>query len=168
MTCHSGCLTGGTNTLNNDRTTIITASRWDQPSYSYWLPNETIHAQLNYVITSSLFGVNPLGTIFNGDINGDHVINMWELWRMADISPIMTSDPQLGDNGTLANRIYIDEGLQLNNLTLPNNIEYRVDNFNTNNITIQSNSNVTIDIDQGFNATGTFNAPAGAILIIKP
>jgi hypothetical protein len=168
MTCHSGCLTSGTNNLNNDRSVIITASRWNQVSSAYNLPGETIHAQLNYIETSALFGQDPLGTAFNGDNNGDGVINMWELWRIADVSPIMTSDPQLGNTGGLANLIYIDEGLQFNNATLPNPIEYRVDNFNTNNTTIQNNSNITIDIDQGFNATGTFNAPVGVILNIRP
>lgn len=80
----------------------------------------------------------------------------------------MTSDPQFGNPGALAILIYIDEGLQLNNETLPNNIEYRVDNFTTTNTTIQNNSTVTIDIDQVFNATGTFNAPVGAALNIRP
>jgi len=168
MTCRSGCLAHGTVTLNNNRTVLITSSNWNQNSQAYNLPGETIHAQFNYVTTSALFGQDPLGTAFNGDNNGDGVINMWELWRIADISPIMTSDPQLGNVGALANLIYIDEGLQLNNETLPNNIEYRVDNFTTMNTTIQNNSNLTIDIDQGFNATGTFNAPVGAVLNIRP
>ncbi len=168
MTCHSGCLTGGTNTLNNDRTVIITASRWNQVSSAYTLPGETIHAQLNYVVTSALFGENPLGTTYDADNNGDSVINLWELWRDADVSPIMTSDPQLGNTSGLANMIYIDEGLQFNNITFPTNIEYRVDNFTTINGTIQNNSNVRINIDQNFNATGTFNAPSGATLEITP
>jgi len=168
MTCRSGCLAHGTVTLNNNRTVLITSSNWNQNSQAYNLPNETIHAQFNYVTTSALFGQDPLGTAFNGDNNGDGVINMWELWRIADVSPIMTSDPQLGNAGALANLIYIDEGLQLNNETLPNNIEFRVDNFTTTNTTIQNNSTVTIDIDQGFNATGTFNAPVGVVLNIRP
>ncbi|MFQ3578774.1 MAG: hypothetical protein SNJ71_01360 [Bacteroidales bacterium] len=168
MTCRSGCLAHGTVNLNNNRTVLITSSNWNQNSFAYILPGETIHAEFNYVTTSALFGQDPLGSSFNGDNNGDGVINMWELWRVADVSPIMRSYPQLGNAGALANLIYIDEGLQLNNATLPNNIEYRVDNFTTTNTTIQNNSNVTIDIDQGFNATGTFNAPVGAILNIRP
>ncbi len=168
MTCRSGCLAHGTVNLNNNRTVLITSSNWNQNSFAYTLPGETIHAEFNYVTTSALFGQDPLGTAFNGDNNGDGVINMWELWRVADVSPIMRSDPQLGNAGALANLIYINEGLQLNNATLPNSIEYRVNNFTTTNTIIQNNSNVTIDIDQGFNATGTFNAPVGAILNISP
>jgi len=168
MTCHSGCLAGGTNNLNNNRTVLITASRWDEPSWPYWLPGETIHAELNYVVTSSLFGEDPAGTAYDADNNGDNVINMWELWNEANTSPIMNSDPQLGNAGGLADMIYIDEGLQFNNITFPANVEYCVDNFNTINTTIQNNSNVTINIDQNFNATGTFNAPVGAILNIRP
>jgi len=168
MTCRSGCLAYGTVTLNDNRTVLITSSNWNQDSWGFFLQNETIHAEFNYVTTSALFGQDPLGTAFNGDNNGDDVINMWELWRFADVSPIMRSDPQLGNTGALANLIYIDEGLQLNNKTLPNNIEYRVDIFTTTNTTIQNNSTVTIDVDQGFNATGTFNAPVGAVLNIRP
>ncbi len=93
---------------------------------------------------------------------------MWELWRIADISLIMTSDPQLGNAGALANLIYIDEGLNLNNATLPINIEYRVANLTATNATIQNNSTVTIDIEQGFSATGTFNASVGSVLNIRP
>lgn len=132
------------------------------------MPNETIHAQFNYITTSTLFGQDPLGTPFNGDNNGDGVIKIWKLWRIADVSPIMTSDPQLGNAGGLAKLIYIDEGLQFNNATLPSSIEYRVDNFNINNTTIIKNSNVMIDIDQNFNATGTFNAQLRATLNIHP
>ena len=167
MTCHSGCLTGGTNTLINNRTVVITASRWNQVSNGNFFPGETIHAQLNWIVTSALFGEDPTGTAFDADINDDNVINLLELWRNADISPIMTSDPQLGNSGFLAYRIYINEELHLNNRTLPNFIEYRVDNFNTHNTVIRNNSQVTIDIDQEFNATGTFYAPIGARLIIK-
>jgi hypothetical protein len=178
MTCLSGCLTSGANNLNNDKTVLITSSSWDKPSPPYPLtyslqPQITIqHAAFNYVITSVLYGQDPTGQppicTDDPDSNGDGVLNMWELWNEADQNCILTSDPQLGDNGSLANRVYIDEGLQFNDVTLPNTIEYRVANFNTNNTTIQNNSNVTIVIDQGFNATGTFIAPLGTTLNIRP
>ncbi|NVO09088.1 MAG: hypothetical protein HXX16_03910 [Bacteroidales bacterium] len=168
MTCHSGCLAYGNINLNNSRTVLITSSNWNQNSFGYWMPSETIHAQFNHVETSALYGQDPLGVPFNGDSNADRVISMWELWRIADISPIMTSDPQLGNTGALADKIYIDEGLQLTTVTFPNSITYWVDNFQTNNVVFPNTSNVTIDIDQGFNATGTFSAPVGTVLNIKP
>lgn len=146
MTCHSGCLTGGTNTLNNDRTAIITASRWNQVSSAYTLPGETIHAQLNYIVTSALFGEDPLGTAFDADNNNDNVINMWELWNEADVNTIMTSDPQLGNNGNLADRIYIDEHLVIENTSLNNDIVYLVDDYEFLNSSLQNGSDIEVDI----------------------
>jgi len=168
MTCFSGCLTGGTNTLNNDRTVIITSSNWGQVSSAYSLPGETIHAQFNYVITSALFGEDPLGTAFNADNNTDNVINMWELWREADINPIMTSDPQLGNNGNLANRIYINEHLVVVNTSINNDIEYLVEDFEFLNSTIQAGSDIEIDIDNSFEINGTFEIHVGSTLNIHP
>ena len=168
MTCHSGCLTGGTNNMNNDRSVIITASRWNQVSSAYNLPGETIHAQLNYIVTSALFGEDPLGTAFNSDNNGDNVINMWELWNEADINAIMTSDPQLGNNGNLANRIYIDEHLVIENTNINNDIQYLVDDYEFLNSSLQNGSDVEVDIDNGFEINGTFNAPVGTTLNIHP
>ena len=168
MTCHSGCLAGGTNNLNNDRTVIITASRWNQVSSAYNLPGETIHAQLNYIITSALFGEDPLGTAFDADNNTDNVINMWELWNEADINPIMTSDPQLGNNGNLANRIYIDEHLVIENTNINADIEYLVDDYEFLNSTIQTGSDIEIDIDNSFEINGTFEIPVGSTLDIHP
>ena len=168
MTCHSGCLIAGTNNLNNNRTVTITASRWDEVSRPYWLPGETIHPELNYVVTSSLFGEDPAGTVYDADNNGDNVINMWELWNDANNSPIMTSDPQLGNNGGLADRIYIDEHLIIENTNIQNNIEYLVDDFEFLNSTIQNNSNIEIDIDNNLRINGTFNVPSGSTLNIHP
>jgi hypothetical protein len=168
MTCHSGCLNGGTNNLNNNRTVLITASRWDEVSWPYWLPGETIHPELNYVVTSSLFGEDPSGTAYNADNNGDNVINMWELWNEANNSPIMHSDPQLGNNGNLANRIYIDEHLVIENTNINNDIQYLVDDYEFLNSSLQNGSDIEVDIDNGFEINGTFNAPIGTTLNIHP
>jgi hypothetical protein len=168
MTCHSGCLTGGTNTLNNNRTVIITASRWNQVSSAYNLPGETIHAQLNYIVTSALNREDPLGNAFDADNNADNVINMWELWNEADINAIMTSDPQLGNTGNLANRIYIDEHFTIENININNDIQYLVDDYEFLNCSLQNGSDVEVDIDNGFEMNGTFNAPVGNTLNIHP
>lgn len=166
MTCHSGCLATGTNNLNNSKTVLITSSNWDQVSSSYNLPGETIHAQLNYVVTSSLYGQDPLGATFNADNNGDNVVNMYELWNKANGSPIVTSDPQLG-NIYCANMTYVDEGLQLTNISMPSGtIEYDVSNLNTQNVAIQNSSNVTMRVNE-FNATGTFYVPTATNMTIK-
>lgn len=164
MTCRSGCLVYGNTNLNNNSTVTITSSNWNQDSYAYNLPGETIHAEYNYVITSALFGENPLGTTFNSDTNGDTVINMWELWNEADINQIMHSDPQLGDIGNLANKIYIDEHLVVENTGLNNDIEYIVEDYEFLNSSIQSGSDIEIDIDNSFEINGTFVIPVGSTL----
>ncbi len=168
MTCHSGCLAGGTNNLNNNRTVLITASRWNEPSWPYWLPGETIHAELNYVVTSSLFGEDPAGTAYNADNNGDNVINMWELWNEANTSPIMNSDPQLGNTGNLADIIYIDEHLVIENTNLNNDIEYLVEDYEFLNSTIQTGADIEVGIDNSFEINGTFEIPVGSTLNIHP
>lgn len=168
MTCHSGCLTGGANNFNNNLSVVITSSRWDQRSFPYWLPSETIHAELNYIVTSSLFGEDPLGTVFDADNNDDNVINMWELWNEADINTIMTSDPQLGNNGNLADIIYIDEHLVIENAYLSNDTEYLVDDYEFLNSSIQTGADIDVDIDNSFEINRTFEAPVGSTLEIHP
>ena len=167
MTCHSGCLTGGTNNLNNNGTVIITSSRWDQPSFPYWLPNETIHAELNYIVTSALFGEDPLGTAFDADNNGDNVINMWELWNEADINPIMSSDPQLGDNGSLAHKIFVNEDLILENIDLSNTYEYWVETITVRNLSISNSGNVKFEPDVEIIIERNFETELGGVLEIK-
>ena len=168
MTCHSGCLAGGTDNLNNNRTVLITASRWNQVSSGDFFPGETIHAQLNFIVTSALFGEDPLGTAFDADNNGDNVISMWELWNEADINAIMTSDPQLGNIGNLADRIYVIEHVLIENTSLNNDINYLVDDYEFLNSSLQNGSDIEVDIDNSFEINSIFNAPVGATLNIHP
>jgi hypothetical protein len=168
MTCHSGCLAGGTNNLNNNSTVLITSSRWDQVSFGYNLPGETIHAELNYITTSALFGEDPISTAFNADDNGDNVINMWELWNEADINSIMTSDPQIRNIGNLADMIYIDEHLVIENINFVNDIEYLVEDYKLLNSSIQTGADIEVDIDNSFEINGMFEIPVGSTLDIHP
>lgn len=143
MTCFSGCLAKGNVSFNNDKTTIITSSDWNESSYPYSLPGESIHAQFNYVINSSLYGEDPLGTPYYADDNSDNIISLWELYEEADVSPIMSSTPQIGDDCPLADKIYIDEDIILTNASLSGSREYIADNIKAqNNLIIPNTANV--------------------------
>ncbi len=169
MTCYSGCILGGANNLNNNKTVIITASNWNEVSWPVLPSGEsTYHAELNYVITSSLTGETPTRTAYYADNNGDNFINMWELWYEADNSSIMRSNPQLGNSGNIADKIFVNEHIQIENNNIYNHINYLVDDFEFLNSTIQTGADIDVDIDNIFEINGTFEIPVGSTMNIHP
>ena len=80
----------------------------------------------------------------------------------------MSSDPQLGNAGNLADLIYIDEHLIIENTNLTNDTEYLVDDYEFLNSTIQTGADIEIDIDNSFEINGTFESPVGSTLDIHP
>lgn len=157
MTCHSGCLVTGTQTLNNNRTTVITSCAWNESSYSY-CPNcsggtcgcsdeSNVACELNWVITSSLSGTDPLGNIYNGDNDADNVISMEDLFQEASSNSVMSSTAQLGDNGSLSEKIFIRENLTLENINITTDHEYWAESIIIRNLNIQNNSEVIFEVD---------------------
>lgn len=137
MTCMSGCLVKGNSTLNYTRTSVLTSSDWDENSWGAYYPEG--HAELNYVVTSSLYGQNYAGTAYDGDQNGDHVISFLELYQETQNStPAMQSETQLGNACSIANRDYISESILLDNATINNTQDYATRFINANNCTIGS------------------------------
>jgi len=176
MTCHSGCLAKGNVNFNNSKTTIITSSDWEEASYPYCPYSSNgycinnfvdLHAEFNWVITSSLSGIDPLGNSYNGDQNNDDVISMQELYNVADTSSVMDSDPQIGDNGSIANKIFINEDLVLENVDLSNNYEYWVENITIRDFTILNNGNVIFEPNVKIIIEKNFEAKVGCFLEIK-
>jgi hypothetical protein len=162
MTCHSGALVAGKKTFNNEKTTIITCCRWDRSCYGATIPaNETMHAEFNYVITSSLYGKDQCGNTLNADYYNDNVISLDELYQEVITNSVInaTSLPQIGDICPLASKIYIDENILLSDATLSGTHEYLVDNIKTqNDLIIPNNANITfaaskqIILKHGFHA----------------
>lgn len=176
MTCQSGCLVTGTQTLNNNRTTVITSSAWNEFSYSHCpncsngicssscSDNSNVTCELNWVITSSLSGTDPVGNTYNGDQNGDNVISMEDLFIDANNSNIMTSTPQLGDIGYLSKKLFIRENLRLENVNISTNHAYWVETININNVNIINNSNVIFEIDKDYEIEQNFECELGSTL----
>jgi hypothetical protein len=93
---------------------------------------------------------------------------MWELWNEADINSIMTSDPQIRNIGNLADMIYIDEHLVIENINFVNDIEYLVEDYKLLNSSIQTGADIEVDIDNSFEINGMFEIPVGSTLDIHP
>ncbi len=173
MTCHSGCIVYGNLNFNNDRSVVVTSSNWNQLSNGMDFPG-TWHAQFNYVTTSALYGEDPVGTSFDGDINNDNEISMMELFTDADNSPYVSSNPQLGDNSDRAPGTFIDECLELSGSNIVNTEFYETDRItasnyiikgNTANVTFAANTNY-LKLLPGFkvNSGASFHAYIGTIL----
>ncbi|MFH0896009.1 MAG: T9SS type A sorting domain-containing protein [Bacteroidota bacterium] len=137
MTCMSGCLVKGSSTLNYARTSVLTSSDWDEYSYGAYYPEG--HAELNYVVNSSLYGQDYAGTTYNGDQNNDHIISFNELYlETQNSTPAMQSETQLGNACSIANRDYISESILLDNATISNTQDYATRFINANNCTVSS------------------------------
>jgi hypothetical protein len=178
MTCHSGCLAKGNENFNNSKTTIIASSDYDEPSYPYCpycgsdgtcscSTDDDVHAELNWVVTSSLSGSDPLGNSYNGDHNNDEVISMQDLYDEANSSIIMDSDPQIGDNGSIANKIFINENLVLEDVDLSNTYEYWVENITVRDFSILNSGNVTFEPEVEIIIEKNFETKVGGELEIK-
>lgn len=177
MTCHSGCLVTGTQTLNNNRTSIITSCAWNEVSFSH-CPNcsggtcgcsdeSNVTCELNWAITSSLSGTDPVGNTYNGDHDADNVISMQDLFQEASGSTVMTSTAQLGDNGSLSDRIFVRENLRLENTNITTNRNYWVETLNINNVNIRNNANVVFEIDEGYEIERDFECELGSTFEVR-
>lgn len=171
MTCRSGCLVSGTQTLNNNRTTVITSSAWNENSRSF-CPNCTngscncidvsnVSCELNWVITSSLSRSDPMGNAYNGDHDADNVISIEDLYQEASLSPVMSSTVQLGDSGSLSQKILIREDLILENINLSTNHEYWTESITVRNLNIQNNSDIIFKIDENVEFENDFQVELG-------
>lgn len=162
-TCHSGCIALGSQNLNNSRTTIITASNYNESSWAYMsAPHNHCHMEFNWVITSSLQSEDPSGNPYNGDHNSDNVISMNDLYTEANTSSIMNSTPQLGDNGSLVNKIFVNENLILENSTFSIDHQYWTETITIRNLTINNNSDVIFEIDENIDIQRDFNVQLGS------
>lgn len=150
MTCNSGCLVYGNLNFNNDKTVIITASNFNQSSYSqYFGQNYTDpHTELDWVITSALYGGTPLGAVYNGDHDNDKIISMGDLWLECSGSSIMSSTPQLGDNSQIRNKIFVNEHITFSEgQTLNGTYQYQTDQTNLTNTTVSNSANIIFSAD---------------------
>ncbi len=109
MTCHSGCIKDGNVSFNNNKTTIITSSDWNENSYSLNLSDETVHAEMNYLITSYFFGEDPLGAKFNADDDSNYRISIQEAFGHTSNNSLMRSNLNLSDYGNIATSVFLDE-----------------------------------------------------------
>lgn len=172
QTCHSGCLIEGSQSLNNNKTTIITSCPWYTSSYSY-CPNcsggncgcndeSNVACEINWVVTSSLSGTNPLGNSYDGDHDSDNVISMEDLFQESSVSSIMSSTAQLGDNGSLSDKIFICEDLILENVILSTDHEYWTEQITVRNLNMQNNSSVIFEIDEDIEFEKDFQVDLGS------
>lgn len=144
MTCYSGCLVKGSNTLNNDNTVIITASDWDEYSYAYEPYsdiNDEPHPEFNYLITSCLYGEGPYETSFSADENNDNIPSMEELYDATQSCSFMRSDAQLGDQCSIADRTYIDEDLEIE-ASITSTVSYAARTIAVSNTSISNSADV--------------------------
>ncbi len=164
MTCRSGCLALGNYRLNdNDNSIIITCADCENGCNSFITQNGRPHAEFNYIVTSSLYGEDPLGDSYDGDHNDDNVINFNDLFVEADVSPIMNSDPLIGDDCPMADFLFIDEELELENSQLDDIFSYRVDKiYASNNLTVASNGDVTFAADKEITLGPGFTSQRGS------
>jgi hypothetical protein len=172
MTCHSGCLVTGTQTLNNNKTTVITSCAWNEVSYSHCpncsggscgcLDESNVTCELNWVVTSSLSGIDPVGNTYNGDNDADNVISMEDLFQEASSSSIMSSTAQLGDNSSLSEKIFIREDLTLENINITADHEYWAESIIIRNLKIQNNSEVIFEIDDEIEFERDFQVDLGS------
>lgn len=166
MTCHSGALAQGQLNFNNDNTTIITCSDWNVGCLYYWpyFPDYSDgHSIFNWCITSSLYGEDPLGNSYDGDSDGDHVTSFTELYVDADTNPLEVCNPVIGDDCPMADYLYVDEDLLLEDCNLTGTRSYRVDDITAeNNLQIPSGADVTFAVDKEIVMGPGFTAHSGS------
>ncbi len=107
MTCRAGCIKEGNKSFNNAKTTIITSSDWNENSYGYFHPAETNHAEMNYVLTSFLFGEDPLGVNYDADLDNNYKVSINELFDETKDHSIMSSNVNLGDISGISDNTYL-------------------------------------------------------------
>ncbi len=180
MTCFAGCVAEGELSFNNEKTTIITSSQWYQGSF--YCPHDDFghgHACFNYVITSCLYGEDPLGEPPDHcvDCFRDGVLSLLDLWTTGISSQyIMGSTPALGDIGMLAGKIFITENLILEDVDLDLGTsascyyydyecyEYWVETMKVRNVNIKNNSNVIFEIGKEIEFEKNFEVELGSTI----
>ncbi len=162
MTCHSGCIVHGNKNLKNDQTVVISSSEWDDYSYSLQLPEETIHAELNYTVTSSLYGEDPTGKKYDADYNNDNEISFHELFHDADISDSVRSNPQLGDDGLIAPSTFIKGKLNLRDVKNSGPQKYESKHITASDYSVEKDGKVTFAAQDGIQLQSGFKVSAGA------
>lgn len=169
-TCYSGCLVKGNINLHANNTVIITSSDWDKKSAGWLLGNPLTNRLMervvfNYVINNSLCNENLVyGGSYSADLNNDECPSLNELYQKCITVNNLTA--QLSDISTLSNKIFVQETLNMDNVSLINNIEYEVDNLHFNNVTL-NNGTVNIKVDKDFSTSGEFSVPLGSSLSIE-
>lgn len=141
MTCYSGCLVGGNNSLNFDRTAVLTSSQWNVTSKSYPYTEgkfEIRHTELNNYTCSALKGNMPDGSSFNADKNSDNVISFEEMHLSAKEN-MKGSIPQLGNWCSIANRTFLYNNLTLTNAQITTSSNYNSRVINAGSSTTISN-----------------------------
>ena len=180
MTCYSGAMGVGSINPNNNKTTIITSSAPDEPSYSD--PNHIgnqyyCHSVFNCALFSLSTGILPWETTCNlnqyctGTALADSLLSLNELY--SGIGSFIHNyygyyqHPNIFDNGNIADRIFIGEEKKLKNVLINNSKSYWVDRIELSDVTFGSNTNTILDIDvQSVIKKNTF-VPTGSTLIIK-
>ena len=87
---------------------------------------------------------------------------MEDLFQEASASPIMNSAPQIGDSGSISDKIFIREDLALENINITSDHEYWTESMTIQNLNIQNNSNVIFEIDDVIEFENDFQVDIGS------
>lgn len=142
MTCNAGAWA---NSFFDDNTITITSSRDDEESHGLWYGpgNKLPGGEMNYVLTSSLSGVEPFGNPLDVDQNNDNLINIDEVFDEVSTNSILRSTPQINDPCNLRDFTYIRSEILMNDITLSNEHNYLVNDFETNGSVVLSSGSQT-------------------------
>ncbi|MGC4044141.1 MAG: C13 family peptidase [Armatimonas sp.] len=100
--CHSG---GFIDNLQNSKTVISTACRFDQSAYPTDTENENFggkvynHGEYNYYIISALDRQTVTGSFVNADKNSNNLISAWEMHDWDRTHESSTETPVINDGG---------------------------------------------------------------------
>lgn len=177
MTCYSGAMES--DSIVNNRTTLVTSSAQNQSSFSNENPLGGInycHSVFNCALVSLSTGIYPwettcnLNQYFSGTALADSLISLNELhsgiYSFIHNKYGYFQHPYIFDRN-ISDRIFIGEDKKLKNVSINNNKSYWVDRIELSDVTFGSSATTSIDIDvQSVIKKNTF-VPVGSTLIIK-
>ena len=179
MTCYSGSIGGGSYNLKNDKTSIVTSSSSNEPSFSFTDSNDDVHSAFNYAIFSLSTGkfangmTCDLSQVCYGMTNIDSLFSINELYTgINNYSYLVVNttqcplNPCLFDIGGISDNIYIGEKKELRNVTININRAYWIDDMEIKNVQLD-NSITTIDVDNQCLVKKSTFVPIGSSILIK-